>query len=249
MFIVSLVAGIVVACTPADAAFFNNTAVKKMIDGVAQAELEPYVMELTSEVPTVIGGQNYTIQTRSSSSGPSGIGMAEQYMYEKLQSYKLDVVSYQNYPGKGGSVAPGRNVIGRINGTTSPDEIVIISAHLDARPWSDLSYGADDDASGCTAVLYLARSFAKRNFERTICFIFFGSEENAPWTSSTLWLRLLCRPVEGRRGEYRGHGRRRCCGVERLAEQRTRIYGHPQTRKRPGGGARPGNCHDVAAGG
>lgn len=185
VFIVSLVAGIGLAGTPANAAFFNNSLVRSMIDGVTQAELEPYVMELTGEVP--IGGRNDTIRTRSSSSGPSGIGKAEQFMYEKLQSYKLHSVSYQNYPGKGGVVAPGRNIIGQINGTTKPDQIVIISAHLDARPWTgDLSYGADDDASGCAAVLYLARSFAdNRRFERTIRFIFFGSEENAPWTSST----------------------------------------------------------------
>ena len=63
-------------------------------------------------------------------------------------------------------------------------EIVVIGAHLDTRPWGgDIAPGADDNASGVSAVLYLARSFADKTFERTIRFILFGSEENAPWTT------------------------------------------------------------------
>jgi hypothetical protein len=63
VFIVSLAAGIGLTDTPANTAFFNNTVVRRMIDGVTQAELEPYVMELTGEMPTVIGGRNDTIRT------------------------------------------------------------------------------------------------------------------------------------------------------------------------------------------
>jgi Zn-dependent M28 family amino/carboxypeptidase len=110
------------------------------------------------------------------------IDMAEQYIYEHLLAYGLDSVAFQDYPGRG-TVDAGRNVVGQIDGTTKPNEIVIVGAHLDDQPWGELvAPGADDDASGCSANLYLARAFAGKQFERTIRFVFFGSEENAPWT-------------------------------------------------------------------
>jgi Zn-dependent M28 family amino/carboxypeptidase len=152
-----------------------------MIGNVTQTELQPVVDDLSGETTTTIGGLPYTIVTRSSSSGEP-IDMAEQYVFEKLQTYGLDLVAYQSYPG-GGAVDPGRNIIGQINGTTQASEIVVIGAHLDDRPWGTLAPGADDNASGVSAVLYLARSFAGKTFERTIRFVLFGSEENAPWTS------------------------------------------------------------------
>jgi len=179
-----LVAGIYPSAPPASAAVVYNSTVATMVNNVTQAQLQPAVNELSGETPSVIGGSSYTIKTRSSSSG-APIDMAEQYVYEHLQSYGLSSVAYQAYPGKGGSVQPGRNIIGQINGTTKPNEIIIVSAHLDNRPWAALAYGADDDASGDSALLYLARSFAGKTFARTIRFVFFGSEENAPWTSPT----------------------------------------------------------------
>jgi len=156
--------------------------VATMISNVTQAELEPVVNDLSGETTAIIGGLPYTILTRASDSGEP-IDMAEQYVFEELDSYGLDSVAYQNYPG-GGAVDPGRNIIGQINGTTNASEIVVIGAHLDNRPWGGgIAPGADDNASGVSAVLYLAREFADKTFERTIRFVLFGSEENAPWTT------------------------------------------------------------------
>jgi hypothetical protein len=172
-------------CVPATSAIAEVTYdpdVARMIDDVTRAELEPVVNELSGETPAIIGGTPYTILTRASDSGEP-IDMVEQYVFEQLDSYGLDSVTYQNYPGLG-AVAAGSNVIGQINGTTKASEIVVIGAHIDDRPWGGgRAPGADDNASGVSAVLYLARSFAGETFERTIRFAFFGSEENAPWTT------------------------------------------------------------------
>jgi len=160
-----------------------NPLVATMISNVSQTELESVVEDLSGVTSPIIGGSPYTILTRDSDSDEP-IDMAEQYVYETLQTYGLDSVYYQNYPGSG-KVDPGRNVIGEITGDTSPDEIVIIGSHLDDQPWGEpVAPGADDDASGVSAVLYLARTFAGKSFTRTIRFIAFGSEENAPWTSN-----------------------------------------------------------------
>jgi len=172
-------------CVPGTSAIAEityNRDVAKMIDKVTRDELEPVVNDLSGETEAIIGGSPYTIRTRSAYSGES-IDMAEQYVFEQLDSYGLDSVAYQNYPG-GGAIDPGSNVIGQIYGTTKASEIVVVGAHLDNQPWgSDIAPGADDNASGVSAVLYLARSFAGKTFERTIRFVLFGSEENAPWTT------------------------------------------------------------------
>jgi hypothetical protein len=83
--------------------------------------------------------------------------------------------------------ASGRtwNAAARLNGsgTQEKDDIILLSAHLDhlgARNTGvDLIYnGADDDASGSTAVLALAEALAKGPaLKRTVVFAWFGSEE------------------------------------------------------------------------
>ena len=183
--VVFLVAGIclvavpAVAPVPAHAAVVYNPDVATMIDNVTRRQLEPVVDELSGEAPATIGGSSYTFTTRASSSG-TPIDRAEQYVYEHLRTYGLDSVVYQDFPG-GGGAPPGRNIIGQVNGTTRAGEIIIVGAHIDNRPWSGRAPGADDDASGVSALLHLARSFADKTFERTIRFAFFGDEENAPW--------------------------------------------------------------------
>jgi Zn-dependent M28 family amino/carboxypeptidase len=77
------------------------------------------------------------------------------------------------------------NAIGILRGTDAADEIILLTAHLDhlgigpANPAGDTIYnGADDDASGTTAVLALAHELAAApRPRRTIVFALFGSEE------------------------------------------------------------------------
>ncbi len=77
------------------------------------------------------------------------------------------------------------NAVGTLPGRDKrdKDDIILISAHLDhlgARDTgADRIYnGADDDASGSTAVLALAEALAKGNpLKRTVVFAWFGSEE------------------------------------------------------------------------
>lgn len=73
-----------------------------------------------------------------------------------------------------------RNVIGVLRGSESPDEVILLSAHMDhlGTRWGTMYPGADDDASGCAAVLELARALAQGEPpKRTVMFVFFGSEE------------------------------------------------------------------------
>ncbi len=76
------------------------------------------------------------------------------------------------------------NVLGIIPGKTKPDEFVVFSGHYDhigIRPavaGDSIANGADDDASGTTAVIELARYFNKiKNNNRTLIFVAFTAEE------------------------------------------------------------------------
>ena len=77
------------------------------------------------------------------------------------------------------------NAIGILRGSAAPNEVILLTAHLDhlgigpANAAGDTNYnGADDDASGTTAVLALAHILATGpRPRRTVVFALFGSEE------------------------------------------------------------------------
>lgn len=91
-------------------------------------------------------------------------------------------------------VVPGEerntwNAIGVLKGTQS-GEAIMLSAHLDhlgvneSLTGDKIFNGADDDASGCVAVLELARVLAAgKRPRRTIYFVCFGSEERGGYGS------------------------------------------------------------------
>lgn len=76
------------------------------------------------------------------------------------------------------------NIVGIIPGKSKPNEFVIFSAHYDhlgilpAVGQDSIANGADDDASGTTAVIALAKYYkAINNNERTLIFVAFTAEE------------------------------------------------------------------------
>jgi hypothetical protein len=76
------------------------------------------------------------------------------------------------------------NIVGVLPGKTKPNEYVIFSAHYDhlgiLKPMQgdSIANGADDDASGVTGVITLAKYFKKlNNNARTLIFVAFTAEE------------------------------------------------------------------------
>lgn len=79
---------------------------------------------------------------------------------------------------------PLNNVAGMIKGSTKPEEYVVFSGHYDhigiLKPGAEqdsIANGADDDASGTTAVVMLANYYKKKHPERSIIFVAFTAEE------------------------------------------------------------------------
>lgn len=101
----------------------------------------------------------------------AAIGLAH---FGDLKNYRQEFV-------KKGKKA--NNVIGILPGRSKPDEYVVFSAHYDHLGLNDkgedkVYNGANDDASGTTAVILLAQYFKQLNRnERTIVFVAFTGEE------------------------------------------------------------------------
>jgi hypothetical protein len=97
------------------------------------------------------------------------------------------------------------NTVGKITGSDAKlsPEIILLSAHMDhlgVRPNTEgndkIFNGADDDASGCVAVLELARVLSNGTKpKRTVYFAFFGSEE-AGGNGATYFVNNLAFPKE-----------------------------------------------------
>ncbi len=74
-------------------------------------------------------------------------------------------------------MVPGANVIGELRGSERPDEVVVISGHLDA--W-DVGQGAHDDGGGCVAAMEAISVLRRLGLRprRTIRVVLWTNEEN-----------------------------------------------------------------------
>lgn len=114
-----------------------------------------------------------------------GIELASAFIENEFKSIGLSTFNNlknyrQEFTAQG---KPANNVIGWIRGKSMPNEFVIFSAHYDhlgmIADGEDTIYnGANDDATGVTAVIALAKYFAARkDNERSIIFVLFTGEE------------------------------------------------------------------------
>ena len=101
--------------------------------------------------------------------------------YKELQSYRQDFLIKDK---------KANNVIGIIPGKSKPNEYVIFSGHYDHLGMKEsgddkIFNGANDDASGITAVITLAEHFKKKNDNaRTLIFVAFTGEETGGYGSA-----------------------------------------------------------------
>ena len=154
----------------APAAITPQTSVQQMIDQVDSATVSQYAGDLSGEWPVTVGGSPYTIATRHTYSG-TPIQKAAQFAGEHLEALGL-AVEYHQW-----SAPAYPNVIGELPGLVSPDSIVIICAHLDDMPAGALAPGADDNASGSSAVLVAADIMSQHDWHYTLRFALWTGEE------------------------------------------------------------------------
>ena len=117
---------------------------------------------------------------------------------------------------------PQKNVMALLPGTTAKDQYVVVSAHYDhigtGNPvdGDGIYNGADDDATGTTAVVLLAEALAKTPLRRSVLFVCFAAEERGLLGSAAFCakppvplekvvcnvnIEMIGRPEEGKEGK------------------------------------------------
>jgi len=139
-----------------------NPVVDELITNTSLDSLVKYTRELSGEDSVMVNGSMVLIQNRVFDQND----MAAEYIKQKLTEFGLEPVE-QQYD------VQGKNIYALKSGTLYPDEKYIICAHYDAVA----DYCADDNASGCAAVLESARLMSQMEFEYTIIFAFWDEEE------------------------------------------------------------------------
>jgi hypothetical protein len=149
-----------------------DPTVQAMIKQISPLSIAKVDGELSGESAVFIKGSPYTILTRYTSSG-TPIEMATQYVGQHFADLGLDVEYHQ----WGGTTYP--NVIGEITGASNPENIYLVSAHLDSTSGTPnvSAPGADDNASGSTAAILLAQVLSQYEWDCTLRFGVWTGEE------------------------------------------------------------------------
>jgi len=163
----------------------RDAAIEEMVREVSSDSLSSYINRLVS-----FGTRN----TLSSQTNPQrGIGAARNWVLQKFNQFAsasggrltafIDTTTLQPDKRRIDTATVLGNVVATLKGTDpNDDRIFIISGHLDNMRTSVMDRigdapGANDDASGCAAVLECARIMSKRSFPATIIFVTVSGEE------------------------------------------------------------------------
>ena len=146
----------------------ENPVIREMLDQVNQTELESTVQHLQDYGDRLWAGD--------------GAYAASDWIADQMRSLGLEVeqMPFELNLGFGGDPAP--DVIGIQRGTQYPDTYVVTGCHFDSFTYEALlgmggAPGADDNATGVATVLESARILTQYEFEYSIVYCAFGTEE------------------------------------------------------------------------
>jgi hypothetical protein len=171
------------AALPAETCRYSPAAAQ-ILAATSAEQWIGWVARLSGAEPVTVGGEETRILTRYSSEMFSGNPNARAFEYVREQVlgwYPPEQLTAQDYTVSAPEeqTLTWQNLVLTLPGTTRPEKIVILSAHLDST--SDqpetLAPGAEDNASGAAALLEAARIFRHFRFERTVQIIWFTGEE------------------------------------------------------------------------
>jgi len=158
----------------------NNSAIKMPVHKPgslkAPLEIDPFITDLMAQTnATNIQNSVQHLQdygTRNCLTTQSV--EAQNWIKSQFESFGLPV-TLQNFTVNGQNSSD--NVIATLTGTKFPDQYVILGGHYDSYSYSGNAPGADDNATGTSSVIEIARILSQYTFDRTIIFIAFSGEE------------------------------------------------------------------------
>jgi len=154
--------------------------IQTMVDQVSGTRFIDWIRDMANGRATTVGGAPVTFTTRASHT--QLCDKAEQWAYERLVELGYTDVQYDPYTF---GTTSARNVVATLPGTETPDQVIVLGAHLDSTSpvSSTLAPGANDNASGVAGLLEIARILRGYSFEKTIRFIAFTGEEQGLYGS------------------------------------------------------------------
>lgn len=163
----------------------RDPQIEKMVNAVSKDSIESYIKKMVS-----FGTRN-TLSTQSDAK--RGIGAARNWVLQKFNEFAkqsngrltafIDTTTLQKDGKRVDTTLLLGNVMATLKGTDPADDrIFIISGHLDNMRTNVMDRigdapGANDDASGVSAVLECARIMSKQSFPATIIFVAVSGEE------------------------------------------------------------------------
>jgi hypothetical protein len=167
-------------CLGAPSVQSQSQVIQEILNKVDLDSLRLTVQVLSGEIGSKNGGTSDTIRSRLYTE--RGNRLAAEYLRVKLESCSLDT---QEQPFVGPFAVQGANVLAEQVGEAVPQCKYIICAHFDSVSDSnDVAPGADDNASGCAAVLEAARLLSKYRTAYTIVYALWDQEEVGTWGSN-----------------------------------------------------------------
>lgn len=161
--------------------------VADMLSRTGPVEWSTWIEQLSGRQPVVINGEAAVITTRYNYAMFTGQPNARafEYVLEQVRQWvPEDQIEIDEYPyADAEHTYTWKNLIVTLPGSSLPNEVIVLSAHLDSivvREGNALEAapGADDNATGVATLLEAARLFSGYQFERTIKIIFFTGEES-----------------------------------------------------------------------
>ena len=142
----------------------TGQTISDLVNKVDQDTLVKILREFSGEDAATVNGNPVTILNRESDNND----VAADYLVEKLSALSNITVNDHAYS------VNGRNIIATQLGKVTPNNIFIICAHYDTVD----DYCADDNASGTTAVLEVARILSTQCMDNTIIYALWDEEED-----------------------------------------------------------------------
>jgi hypothetical protein len=148
--------------------------IQGIVDAVNLDSLTTTVRDLSGQNGSKNGGMTDTIRSRWYAT--IGNSLALEYLEQRLKQLNLVPQRHEFSDPIG---VPGINVLAEQRGDLFPLQKYIVCAHFDDTNYNDdaIAPGADDNASGCAAVLEAARLLSHFKTAYTVLYAFWNHEE------------------------------------------------------------------------
>ena len=157
-------------CSVCIIGFAQENETKNFSEFISINNLQQHILALTAD----------SLEGRET--GSDGAFMAAEYIASQFKKIGLQAPEYDSYYVPFSTTKLyGINLIGIIEGSSLKDQIIIVSAHYDHLGTfnGNVYPGADDNASGVSAMIEIAKAFKDKGYKplRTIVFIAFDAKE------------------------------------------------------------------------